>query len=62
MLTRLGMIEEIRDAIEALYAQHRFEAVREVMDGYDRFNFAGVSEREIHSLWLALKGLLLSRE
>lgn len=57
MLDRLGRIGEIRDMIEALHDEGRFELVKEIMGDLDRFNLAGVPDKEISRLWLELSGL-----
>lgn len=54
MLSRLGMIEAIRDEIEAIIADGRFDYLKWNMGDLDRFNFAGVSDRDISELYFAI--------
>ena len=54
MITRLGMIEEIRDAIEAIIGDGRFDYLKWNMGDLDRFNFAGVPDETIRDLYVAL--------
>ena len=45
------MIGEIRDKIDELHAQGRFELVREVMGGIDWFNFSNVPDKTVSQIW-----------
>lgn len=43
-MDRMKKIGEIRDAIERLLDAARFEVLKEIMEGYDRYNFGGVPD------------------
>lgn len=55
--TRMEMIGQIRQDIEALYDLGHFDAVKEVMGSIDRFNFSGISDDTIKKIWQQLRAL-----
>lgn len=60
-MNRMEMVGQIRDMVDDLYAEGRFEIAKEILGEIHCHNFSGVVDAEVVRIWTQLKGVTNDR-